>query len=219
VPAACVSGDGTKISLPIQVSNLGNVPLAAEQRMDVAIYARPVGSEGDQDVPVRTLTGQLIGGLSAGETKTIAAAVLLPAGLEAGQYVLAVQVDSSGQIEESDETNNVAATEQSIDVTRGYVDLAGVFGTVILPRDVVSDAKITGKAQVIVSNAGNVPLAVDQKVDVILTARSLADDSEIELGAALSQLVGKLTAAKPKPSRPTSRRWGTCPRKTRTTTW
>jgi hypothetical protein len=101
-------------------------------------------------------------------------------------------------VNESDEVNNSAITAGHVDVTRGYVDPAGVFGAVGLPATAVSNNKIAGKVQVVLKNLGNVALTAGQKVTVQLFAIAASDASEHPLTLAVMQSVGKLGPNKSK---------------------
>jgi len=184
LPAALVSGDGTKLKLPLDIRNEGNVPLPNGQRIDVEVYARPAGAADDsQDVLVAAMPGQSVSKLGAGKAKRLNLSVQVPAGLPTGAYVLVTKIDTLGQVDETDEDNNNEAISPTIDVTLGQIDLTGSFGTGTLPPAVVLGTGARGRVQVIVGNEGNVSVATGQKIDIALFARPLDGGADLELGA------------------------------------
>ncbi|NLF29673.1 MAG: LEPR-XLL domain-containing protein [Planctomycetes bacterium] len=191
IPAATVSGDGTPIVLPVVVANDGDAALDRRQRIDLAVVARPLG--GGDDVAVRTFEGLLVGGLRPGAGKRLMCKVTLPAGMETGQYVLVVRVDSGGAVAESDETNNEAASA-AIGVTRGEVDLVGQAVRCTLPPALVAGAGARGAAQFVVANDGNIAVARGRRADIALVLRPDGGGEDIPLRTLTGVPLGGLRA-------------------------
>ena len=186
LPATAISGDGKLITVPVVVRNLGNVAMDCGRKIDIEIDA-------GEGTLLKTLTGQSVGSLGAGKSKTFTATVTLPPGLTSGQYNLMATVDPTNQVtDDADPTNNTETSPDSIDVTEGDVDLAGVLGTAgTLPSAVVNDMPMRGTASVMVRNIGNVRLPAGQKVTIELEAQG---STTIPLARMTGQSVGGLAA-------------------------
>jgi len=180
IPAAVVSGDGTQISLPVSVTNMGNVPLDRNQAIDLSVVARPVG--GGPDTLVGVIENQSVTGLKPGAAKKFTCKVALPAGLAAGQYRLAVLVDSGDDVDESDESNNEVLSD-SLDVELGEIDLTGEIGDVTLARTFVAGGVARGSAKVTIRNDGNVPIPGDPAPTAIVVLTPVSGGQEIEIGS------------------------------------
>ena len=86
---------------------------------------------------------------------------------------------------------------RSIDITYGFMDLTGVFGTTwTLPGAVVAGKALTGYASVIVKNIGNIPLPTGQLVNLQVVARDTTNTNnpDITLVTLSNQSVSKLAA-------------------------
>ncbi len=195
IPATMVSGDGTRISLPVNVRNVGNVPLARSQKIDLSIVARPVG--GGTDIPVATITDQSVSALRPGADKKITCKTALPAGIPTGQYRLVVEVDCNDAVAESDESNNeaVSATFQP---ELGEIDLTGSFAKASLPSAIVQGVGASGKVQVVIGNEGNVSVAKGQKIDIQLVLRPDDGGADVHLATAAGASISGLKPGKSK---------------------
>jgi len=194
LPDSCIAGDGTAIYWPVVVTNEGNVSVPRGTEIDIAIMAHPAFSpeDGSQDVSVATWEGCSIGGTSAGGSRTFNRAIHLPRDMATDDYFLIARVDASDVVAEKDESNNRVAADDSIDVTHGFVDLAGSFGTVTVPESVVAGVPVTGHVPVIVTNLGNVAVPAGQHVDIHVTAEPTDGGGAHRLAERLNYSVGNL---------------------------
>lgn len=111
--------------------------------------------------------------------------------MASGNYKLVVKVDETNAVPESNENNNAATHSQSIEVTRGFVDLSGRFISETLPSTVAENKRLRGVVRVRVTNSpANVPLPLGQRVNVSLVARSTTGDTL--LATARNQPVSRL---------------------------
>jgi hypothetical protein len=102
---------GDTIRAGIVVTNIGSVAAARGQVIDIEVCVRPCGASDDsQDVLMMTLTDKSVSRLRTGRSKKFGAKATLPAGLDAGEYRLVAKVDSSSDVDESDESNNSAVS-------------------------------------------------------------------------------------------------------------
>ena len=178
LPAQVVSGDGTRIYLPVTATNRGNVSVPLGTVITVEVHARKAGSP---DVQVAVAANQSIAYLGAGFARSFYISVLLPAGMDAGQYQLVGKVDTTDALAESDETNNAAATAQTIDVQRGWVDLTGRFGRRLLADQVTAGQTLFALIPINITNLGNVALPLLQQVDITISIRDTTTNVETVL--------------------------------------
>jgi len=190
LPVSVISGDGTKITLPVSVKNIGNVPLPSEQSISIIIVARPAAHLGtsDFDVFLDSLDNINISNLKPDKYKKENFPVYLPVGMTTEDYVLLVWVDSAEQVVEKDETNNIDVTFP-FGVLTGFIDLTAQFGKSTLPLEVVVGQEVKAKIPVIVTNEGNVSVARGRKINIRLIAHPLADGDYVELLPADKQIL------------------------------
>jgi hypothetical protein len=190
LPDAVIAGDGASLSLPINITNTGNVALAKGQAIDVQIFARPADAQDDsQDVLIDTQTGLSVSGLKPGAIKKLNLKSALPADLSEGNYVLAVKVDSANAVTESNESNNTAATpgNDAIDVSEAFIDLS-IQSTSTNLTGTVEGGK-NGVATVVIAHEGNVAVDGNVKIEIFATTNGVIDDDAISIGVSESTAV------------------------------
>ncbi|MCP4708077.1 MAG: hypothetical protein GY869_05595, partial [Planctomycetes bacterium] len=182
MPASVVSGDGTKIILPVVVTNNGNVPCNKGQLIDITILARPTSNLGDssQDVIIEVLLDISISNLKPNKFKKGNINLYLPAGIAEGDYVIGVHVDSSDNVVESDEDNNLAFSPL-LSIQPGGIDLTGTIFQTQLPTEILQGQGGKGTVKVNVVNQGNVAAAKGQKINIRIVAKSTANGAEWDL--------------------------------------
>jgi hypothetical protein len=188
-----ISGDGTRIVLPVAVRNIGNMAVSLGASVDIQVFAHPVSGGSDQ--LLTTLANQPISLLAANASRTFMPVVTLPMGLAANDYQLVAQL-TPHNVTESDTTNDSAITSRSLHVARGFVDLAGTFSSVLLGAHITSGQRIAGSVRVSVTNLGRVALPAVQSVTLTLKARPSGGDgsTDIQLAQTLSLPVSRLAA-------------------------
>ncbi len=190
IPAALTSGDGTKLKLPVVITNNGNVDLARNATVDVQINLDSDGLGAGAIEAVTTLAGVKVGGLKAGQSKTFTFTVEVPPGVPTESYRVQILLDSNDDLDESDEGNNVITSVQTIAVTEGNVDLAAAINSTTLPPAVVAGQKATGKVAVQVTNDGNVKTSTALKLNVAVKLRptdAVDDAQDITIGTLTNQ--------------------------------
>jgi|GEM_PF-3320117 len=199
LPRQIVAGHGGSIQLPVRVSNAGNVAMSNDQRIDITIFARPVGTRGSADVKLATLESQTIAGMEPTHSKVFYANLSLPASLKSARYVLGARIDSGELIREANENNNAAVTADglAIDVTAPFIDLAGHVELLGLPSGVISGStQVTALIQV--KNKGNITSSGKLSMDIVLVARPASrfkdDAQDIVLNTLTSEPVGGIGA-------------------------
>lgn len=190
MPTSVVSGDGTKITLPVVIYNDGNVPCDKGQNIVVTILARPTSNLGDssEDVMLTMLTSVSISNLKPGKFKKLNVNTYLPAGLAQGDYVIGVQVDSFDDVVESDENNNLAMTPV-LSIQPGFIDLVPTISQTKLATEFLQGMGGKGTVKVKVTNHGNVATAKGQKIKVRIVAKSTANSGEWDLTAIKKQML------------------------------
>jgi hypothetical protein len=172
--------------------------VAAGQRIDIAIYARTTDDQGDNvDTLITTLSRQRVGSLRAGASTHFGARVTLPAGLATGTYSLVAVADSSHTLTEPNLFNNTAVSSGTISVTRGFVGLAGMLGTLwTLPSAIVSGHATRGHTSIVVNNIGNLAMPAGQRVNIEMIAHDTTTNVDIPLMTLSNQSVSRLAAGR-----------------------
>ena len=93
LPENTVSGDGTKITLRVSLTNLGETSIAKGQTVDLVIKARPVSP--GPDMRLMAMTDQSVGNLKPGKAKIVTVTLYLPAGMATDDYILVAQMGSA----------------------------------------------------------------------------------------------------------------------------
>ena len=154
-------GDGRPQSVPIVITNLGNLTTAKGAKATLEIYARPVGAADDsQDVLLTTAKDVNVGGIRAG--KAASATIRLPwqsnLDLSTGEYRLVVKVDTTDVITEHDETNNTSQpSSNSVNLISGLSDLSLELKNFTVPATpFISSDGVVHTLDVVLRNLGNV---------------------------------------------------------------
>ena len=171
LPPAVVNDSPLRGSVPVIVSNIGNVPLPKGQLVNIELDA-----QGSTNVTFATLTNQSVSALAAGGSKQFIIPINLRGGLPANTYNIVANISAVGSLTEDTSNNRVSERpisnlSTSIVSASRFVNMSGVFGTTwtLLPA-VVNDAPLKGTASVVIQNLGNTALATGQKVNIELAA-------------------------------------------------
>ncbi|MEM6553053.1 MAG: CARDB domain-containing protein [Planctomycetota bacterium] len=198
LPPAVVSGDGTKIKLPITVENSGNVPLENGQTFDIQVFA---DRDGGGSTLLTTLDDASISKLAPGKPKAFNLNVLLPAGLGNGDYTLRVVIDASGDVPQLTTAGNTARTAEAIQVAAGFVttDL-GLAKLSVKP--ILTGSVGKGTASLEVTNNGNVAHPRNERLDLLIALRPTGGaangSDDILVGTAPNALISGLKPGKTK---------------------
>lgn len=181
LPNAVVSGQGDRIKLPVELTNEGTVNAPRGERVSVSVYARP--DDGGDDVLLETVEGKSVSNLRPGKTEKLNARFTLPAELD-GNYHLVAMIDAFGAGGDPEPGNDLAVTNETIEVAEGYFDLIAVLGGKPEAPAAVDEGEtdeLQLSAEVI--NQGNLPLPRGQRVDVGFWLRptdASGDDVHVE---------------------------------------
>ncbi len=113
LPDQVVAGDGTRLTVPLEITNLGNIAIERGTRIAVDIIAIPTA--GGDEIAVERIENVSISNLRPGKMKRVNLRTrLLPAGLD-GNYQLLLKADSTDVVleelrEQVLEENNEALT-------------------------------------------------------------------------------------------------------------
>ena len=199
LPATLQSGGGTVVTVPVVVTNVGNVPtLATTPKIEIVIEA--VDSVTGDKTVLQTLTGQSVSSLASNKSKTFSTTVTLPPGMTPDAYNLEVVEDVLNVVtDDTNAANNTFITSGpagTFNVTEGNVNLTGTFGsTWTLPPSVVQNTgMLKGNISVVVTNTGDVAMPTGQQVNVEMWAYDTTNpgNSPILLGTLAKQSVSKL---------------------------
>jgi len=103
---------GDRIRTHLLITNIGGMPTAFKQVIDIYISLRPCdATDEDQDVYMTTLEDVKVSKLAPGNSKRVGFSLNLPILSEGGEYKFAAKIDSSGDVTEYDETNNEVVSD------------------------------------------------------------------------------------------------------------
>lgn len=196
LPRQIVAGYVTPVTVPIHITNQGNIALDEKAAVSVTLFARPIDRKA-QDIQLATLADQSLASLAPGSVKTLMAEVKYPPAMGVGRYLVGLAIDTAAQVAESDENNNSLLADQglALQVDAPRIDLIGSLETVRPAGGIILDAQKIS-VYVKIANRGNVPLDDKQTVDVMLYARPVSlgklPDMDLQLGRMASQNIGGL---------------------------
>jgi hypothetical protein len=202
LPTAVTSGDGTKITVPVEITNHGNVPMGDDVAVAVQVFIRPVGAADDSgDILIGEATDQSLKKLAPGRAKKVSVKCLIPPGVATDNYQIVTKIDTGDVVAQGagdDPANNTATAADTIGVTFGFVDPVTGFGKMKMPAVVLANQLLRGTVQVLVTNQGNVPLPNGQTADVQLFLQETGTQNRTLIGEALGQKISKLKPGKAK---------------------
>lgn len=108
VPLTRLHDTQIKGSLQVTVTNLGNTTLSPGQKLRLEIYAN--------DIPLTVTPLLAAGGLKPGQTRTFTANINVPAGLDAGVYVLKARIDADPSVESDLSDNLITLTGLGVNI-------------------------------------------------------------------------------------------------------
>lgn len=193
---------GVKTKVPVLVNLTGTTPLDKAQLADIRVVMRPIDAIDDsQDVELGAATDQKVGSLKVGKAKKFNIAVELPSNLPIGDYRIVAIVDSGNDLQETDETNNVASTVDVYSVAQANIDLDATFTKVDLATDLLAGSGEKGSVEIEVANLGNVATDKSQLIDIAFVARptdAIDDSQDVTLAVLDDTKAGNLAPGKPK---------------------
>ncbi len=194
LPRSVIAGQGNVLILPVKVINQGNVPLAADQYVDLKVSARPLGSTGDKDVDLALLIDRPVTGLPPQAAMTFDAKIQIPQNVEAGRYLLTAVIDATDKLAEENEENNrvVTAPAQAFEVVAPEVDLVVDIVNPQLPKAAIAGHGPDAVLPIKITNAGNVAIKATQTIDIKVFARDVQGGEPTLVATLANQSVGGL---------------------------
>ncbi|MFG0249565.1 MAG: CARDB domain-containing protein [Phycisphaeraceae bacterium JB051] len=183
LPKGIVSGSEKQITVPIKISNAGNLGFDLDQTVDVKIVARPALNIDDdsEDVLLAFSQGNSLAQLGPGKSMELDIEGKLPPTMAKGTYTMRVIIDPTNRVKEANESNNVAMLLEPISVLAKVVDLDGQLMEARAPRRVISGESPLLVMPLRITNSGSVPFSADAPaIDIKLVAR--ADDALDQTG-------------------------------------
>ncbi|MAX25355.1 MAG: hypothetical protein CMJ19_12715 [Phycisphaeraceae bacterium] len=186
LPRQIVAGHASEVTVPIHITNQGNIALDDKAAVGVKLFARPLDRKA-QDIVLATLSDQSLAGLASGSVRTLDATVKFPPAMGVGRYLVGLEIDTASQVTESDENNNNQLADQGLamQVDAPRYDLIGSLETVRPSGGIILEAQKVS-VYVKIANRGNIPLDAKQTVDVMLYARPVSlgklPDMDLQLG-------------------------------------
>jgi hypothetical protein len=181
VPAAVIANGNAKYSLQVSVANDGNIATAKDEKVQIQVFARPVG--GGQDLLLTTVSNVSVGNLAPTKFKTFNVSVFQQSFLT-GQYNLVAVVTDNVLNAETNTANNAAAGAATVTVAGPFVDLSADAATTALGGTVAAGKK--GSASVTLKNLGNTASTGGYTVEVFATDGGTIDGTAVKVGTATS---------------------------------
>ena len=179
LPNKVTIGDKGKVT--VNVENQGQA--AATGKIKIDVYASEDQTLDDDDTLLGSLSNQSID-LDPGKSKAFDVSVEIPNDLLPGMYYLVAYVDSANAIAETDEDNNVAASDGTVEVK--WPDLVGtITHTFSDPAKAGDKAKVT----VIVTNQSDVSAKGTINIPVYLSLDELLDGGDTLLTTVLNRSI------------------------------
>ena len=184
LPAMAIAGQKTKIKIPIEITNEGNIKLDSGKKILVTVHARPMSGGADRLLQIGGKDSKQVSvsNLKDGKTKKVTLSnITLPADLPADMYQLVVAVDTGNVVAESDEDNNdvVTTADPKINVKGPFKDLTVVIGSKVnLPTSAIAGQKTKIKIPIEITNEGNIKLDSGKKILVTVHARPMSGGAD-----------------------------------------
>ncbi len=192
-------GADLQAEVKLLITNIGEAATQPEQVIDMVFFLRPIDAlDGSQDILVSAINNILIDELAPGRSKRIRLSVpfYIPASTY-GTYRLGAYIDSSNDVAESNEHNNVITSNAIISISGGIPvrvpDLTGEISKISFRDSPMAGA--IGRAAIDVNNIGTGATASKQVIDIeiCLRAADATDDTgDITLLTLEDQSISKL---------------------------
>jgi hypothetical protein len=121
-----IPGTKSKIKIPVNIINEGNVPLAKTDTVDIYVYLREIGDIGNNDILVGSMLNYKVGALASGKPKILSVPVSIPATAGSGDYQYVAVVDSN--ITETNANNNEMLSSEGVSVVGGFLEMTRING-------------------------------------------------------------------------------------------
>lgn len=167
---------GTKGAAVVTVSNDGNSLALGKET--VAVYASSDGTLDSSAILLGTSKASAVK-LQPGATGDVNIKLTLPASMPADSYFIITQITTTG-ITESDTGNNVAVTDQTVEVQAPVIDLTGSVQMDIADQLIGGGS---GTAYVDVINQGNVAAIGKTGITIYASATGTFDSSCVVVGS------------------------------------
>ena len=193
LPSSLIAGREHVIKSTIIIENKGPDTVDESPTIDIQMMARPV--DGGDDIELSSVNVS-IGNLKPGKQKKCKVNLVLPEDFSTGQCCFYAIVDSSDQIAEADETNNIT-NEICTELQPPFIDLQADIVNPKLPASLIAGDKTKIKLPVCVTNYGNVPVPRDHApllTEFFARPVQAADDSQ---DIKIAETLAKLSNLKP----------------------
>lgn len=196
LPRQIVAGHANDITVPIHITNQGNIALREKDAIGIKLFARPIDRKA-KDITLATISDQSLANLGAGSVKTLLADVQFPPAMRVGRYLVGLAIDTASQVSESNETNNNQLADQGLamQVDAPTTDIIGSLEIVRPSSGIILESQQIS-IYLKLANRGNVTLPSDQTVDVMLYARPVSlgklADMDLKIGRMASLKIGDL---------------------------
>ncbi|MEQ9453523.1 MAG: peptidylprolyl isomerase [Phycisphaeraceae bacterium] len=195
------SGDGTRIRVPIEITNLGNDRIPNRAATFASFYARPSGTAGSsEDILLTVNRSSFIrvnaSSLNPGQSRRINTTIELPPDMPIDDYRIIAVLDplvgvfdprtgefrSESNLTDTAFTNNEVVSIGTIDVVTGSVDFSASIRRETLPDTTLAAESIRATVSVDLTNVGNIRSA--NGATATIEVRAILGSTEVVLGSA-----------------------------------
>jgi FKBP-type peptidyl-prolyl cis-trans isomerase len=155
-----LSGSATKITLPVTITNNGNVPVNANAApITFNIYLH--NATGGTDTLIASTTSNSLRGLAVGKSAKLNLSTTVPTTIGDGIWQFLVKVNENSSLPETTLTDNNAQSPQIFNASQGFYDLAAAIGSTSFAANapIISGAATQYKIPITITNTGNLPIA------------------------------------------------------------
>ncbi len=194
VNSPVISGNTTAYKIPLTITNLSNLPIAANAApVSVNVYLH--NATGGPDTLISSATTAGLRGLAVGKSVSMTLSPTIPITVPGGDFQFVVKVDENNGITDSVLSNNDPLSNQTFSVAQGVYNISGSLSTSTFATALIHDVTFSGKLTATIINASNITLPKGQLVNVQLVARQ-SNGSIIPIGAATTVSLSSLAPGK-----------------------
>lgn len=168
-----VAGGGTKLKIPVTVTNLGNAAVPGQTAPVLFNFYLQDTTSGVQTLISSQSTTNLRG-TASGKSKLVMMNLMVPAAVLPGSYKLLVKINENAAVSETNTANDSFLSAQVTNVAAGFNNVDGFLVSSTFPALALTGVTLKGNLKVQVRNSGNLTLPAGQKF--VLQVFAHADD-------------------------------------------
>ncbi len=188
------AGDGTLVTFPLTISNIGTLATAKDQLVNVRLFVMPTA--GGTEIPVKQFENLNISALKVNGVKKFTLKAALPITMQDGDYQIRAEIDPATDILEVGDTVDTNAENNTIfgpTITAQRIgpDLSLAFAeNFSLPSTLVSGDGVKFALPMTITNVGGAAVPRNSQVNIIITAHNQGDGEDRSKDVAVTEFTG-----------------------------